>query len=154
MKGRPKRTRRISGMPAVSGFVPYGRGHHGMDGETIFLLYEEYEALKLLDYEKHTQEEAAGAMGVSRPTLTRIYMRVREKIATAFVEGRKMVVEGGKVELDGNWYECAHCGAIFSAPQTTDGAIDGTSGAAVPQVCALCGSKLISRYLLGAAAQE
>ena len=65
-----------------------------------------------------------------------------------------MAVEGGKVELDGNWYECAHCGAIFSVPQGTGDAIDGTPGAAVPKVCALCGSKLISRYRLGAAAQE
>ena len=140
MKGRPKRTRRISGMPAVAGFVPYGRGQQELAGDPIFLLYEEYEALKLLDYEKHTQEEAAAAMGVSRPTLTRIYMRVREKIATAFVEGRKMAVEGGKVELDGNWYECAHCGAIFSVPHGT---------ADAPTACALCGSSLIARYCIG-----
>lgn len=124
-------------MPAVAGFMPYG--HQESRAGTIFLLFEEYESLKLLDYEKQTQEQAAQAMGVSRPTLTRIYMSAREKIATAFVEGRQIAVEGGKVELDGHWFVCGACGAVFSHPDPE----------VVPETCALCGSRLISRYILG-----
>ena len=129
-------------MPSVAGFIPYGHGHRKLEGESIFLLYEEYESFKLLDYEKHTQEEAAAVMGVSRPTLTRIYMSAREKIATAFVEGRRVAVEGGKVELDGHWYECRHCGAVFSAPASVG---DGE----LPHAWALCGSPDSARYTIG-----
>ena len=134
MKGRPKRIRKISGMPAVSGFMPYGVGNDSQELESVFLLYEEYESFKLLDYEKHTQEEAAVLMGVSRPTLTRIYMSARAKLALALVEGRSLAIEGGKVELDGQWMVCKNCGAIFSKCGTRN------------DICALCGSKDIEVY--------
>ncbi len=114
-------------MPAVSGFKPYGDAVS--DKEPVFLFYEEYESIRLNDYEKHTQCEAAEVMGVSRPTFTRIYIHAREKIAKAFVEGRQIIVEGGKVELDGSWFECGRCHAIFSADK------------AHPDECALCGSR-------------
>lgn len=128
MKGRPKRIRKISYMPAVSGFKPYGESVNTEGKECVYLLYEEYEALRLNDYEKHGQCESAVIMEVSRPTFTRIYMNAREKIAKAFVEGLQIVVEGGKVVLDGNWFECRNCGAIFSSE----------NGQA--HECALCGS--------------
>ena len=121
-------------MPSVSGFKPYGENPDFESKECVYLLYEEYEALRLNDYEKHGQCEAAAIMQVSRPTFTRIYMNAREKIAKAFVEGLQIAVEGGKVELDGNWYVCGCCGAIFSNE-------NGESA-----VCALCGSEDVSRY--------
>lgn len=134
MKGRPKNVRKISFMPAVSGFRPYGDSVTG--GDPVFLFYEEYEAVRLNDYEKHTQCAAAEIMGVSRPTFTRIYMHAREKIAQAFVEGRQIVVEGGKVELDGSWFECGQCHAVFSqVGERSDR-------------CALCGSRDIHAYRL------
>ena len=134
MKGRPRNIRKISFMPAVSGFKPYGENITDTGKDCVFLLYEEYEALRLNDYEKHTQCESAVIMQVSRPTFTRIYMSAREKIAKAFVEGRRIVVEGGKVEMDGNWYECSQCGAIFSIEHNE------------PKRCALCNSSEIERY--------
>ena len=123
-------------MPAVSGFRPYGENVKHAKGNCVFLHYEEYESLRLSDYEKLSQAEAAKVMQVSRPTFTRIYGSAREKIAKAFVEGLRIVVEGGKVELDGNWFECSKCKAIFSSENE------------VPTCCALCGSKEISRYSL------
>ena len=129
MKGRPKSIRKISFIPAVSGFRPYGDNIGKSRRACVFLLYEEYEALRLNDYEKHSQCESAAVMQVSRPTFTRIYMSAREKIAKAFVEGLQIVVEGGKVELDGNWYSCRKCKAMFSVENGE------------PLVCALCGSK-------------
>ena len=123
-------------MPAVSGFRPYGDNVKNSKGNCVFLHYEEYEALRLNDYEKLNQVEAAAVMQVSRPTFTRIYASAREKIAKAFVEGLRIVVEGGKVELDGNWFVCAKCKAIFSCEHEE------------AKVCALCGSEEISRYSL------
>ncbi len=131
MKGRPKLVRKISFMPIISGFKPYGENVTNKDGESVFLLYEEYEALRLNDYEKHSQCEAAMIMEVSRPTFTQIYMSARQKIAKAFVEGRKIIVEGGKVELDSGWYWCNNCNAMFSLKEEKE------------TVCALCGSNKV-----------
>ena len=133
-KGRPKAIRKISFMPAVSGFKPYGEKARDSKGNCVFLFYEEYEALRLSDYEHLSQVESAAVMQVSRPTFTRIYQSARTKIAKAFVEGLRIVVEGGKVELDGNWFVCHRCKAVFSSEQ------------AEASVCALCGSADISRY--------
>lgn len=138
MKGRPKSIRKISSIPSVSGFDPYGENVRSSEEEPVFLFYEEYEALRLNDYEKHNQCESAVFMGVSRPTFTRIYMSAREKIAKAFVEGRKIIVEGGKVEFDDKWYVCDNCGAIFS--EETEGV--------VPSVCTICSSTSIRHYKL------
>lgn len=124
-------------MPSVSGFRPYGGRRDGADNGKVFLFFEEYEALRLNDYEKYAQCESAAVMGVSRPTFTRIYIQAREKIARAFVEGRSIVIEGGKVESDGEWYVCRDCKAVFS-----DGCGD-RSG------CALCGSRAVERYDAG-----
>ena len=86
-------------MPSVAGFVPYG-DDIAKDKDPVILHYEEYESLKLSDYDGHTQCESSEVMGISRPTFTRIYMSAREKIAKAFVEGRKIIVEGGKFDLN------------------------------------------------------
>ena len=123
-------------MPAVSGFKPYGGVADKQRKANVFLLYEEYEALRLSDYEKHSQCESAAIMQVSRPTFTRIYMSAREKIAKAFVEGLRIVIEGGKVELDGDWYVCRKCKAVFSNEHE------------VSKTCALCGSSEIEPYRL------
>lgn len=136
MKGRPKSIRKISFIPAVSGFRPYGDNVNKSNKTCVFLFYEEYEALRLNDYEKHSQCESAEIMQISRPTFTRIYMSAREKIAKAFVEGLQIVVEGGKVELDGNWYMCNKCKAMFSVENGE------------PLVCALCGCEDVKSCVL------
>ena len=127
-------------MPAVSGFRPYGGNANQSKSKGIYLFYEEYESLRLSDYEHHTQCESAAIMGVSRPTFTRIYQSAREKIAKAFVEGLRIIIEGGKVQLDGDWYICQHCGALFSTENQTE------------TVCPLCGSAETGPYEIGDAA--
>lgn len=132
---RPKSIRKISGIPSISGFKPYGLSDSQKKNEAIFLLYEEYEAFRLCDYEKYNQQDAAVFMGVSRPTLTRIYISAREKIATAMIEGRKIIIEGGKVELDNEWIHCLVCGCYFTKNDTEQSAL----------VCSLCGSTNIEQ---------
>jgi len=63
------------------------------------LLFDEYEVVRLLDYEGKQQSEAAELMMVSRPTLTRIYMEARRKIATAIVEGCQLRITGGNTDF-------------------------------------------------------
>lgn len=80
----------------------------------MVLHFEEYEVIKLLDYDNLTQEEAAVYMDVSRPTLTRIYEVARNKVAKAMVEGRDLLIRGGNFHFDENWYRCNSCEAKFN----------------------------------------
>ena len=68
---RPKRNRCIEHPPIMEGFKPFGIPMTKL--EPIILLYEEYESMRLADYEGLTQAQAAEQMQVSRPTFTRIY---------------------------------------------------------------------------------
>ena len=95
----------------MEGFKPFGVPMS--DLEPVFLLYEEYEAMRLLDYEGFTQLQAAKEMGISRPTMTRIYEKARCSIAKAFVEGKAIFIEGGDFHADEFWYRCDACYKIL-----------------------------------------
>ncbi len=109
---RRKRNRRIQVPPVIKGMSVYGV--RGRKSNEVILHLEEYEAIRLLDYQNLTQEEAAVFMDVSRPTLTRIYEEARNKVATAFVEGRDLIFRGGDIYFDKNWFKCNSCKASFS----------------------------------------
>ena len=104
---RPKQDRKISIPPLMKGFKPFGIPRRMLNSVT--LLYDEYEAVRLLDYEGMNQDQAAVQMNVSRPTLTRIYEKARKTIAQALVEGNMIVIEGGNVQFDRAWYRCRRC---------------------------------------------
>ena len=109
---RKKRNRRIQVPPVIKGMSV--DGVRGRKSNEVILHLEEYEVIRLLDYENLTQEEAAVYMDVSRPTLTRIYEEARNKVATAFVEGRGLIFKGGDIYFEKNWYKCNNCQASFS----------------------------------------
>ena len=109
---RRKRNRRIQVPPVIKGMSVFGV--RGRKSNEVTLRIEEYEAIRLLDYQNLTQEQAAVHMDVSRPTLTRIYEEARNKVATAFVEGRDLIFRGGDSYFDKNWYKCNSCQASFS----------------------------------------
>ncbi len=111
-----KRPRKILNPPLVKGFKPYGPAlSQGRDA--IMMHFEEYEALRLCDYDMLNHHDASQEMGVSRPTFTRIYASARKKIARAFVEGKQITLEGGKVYFDSDWYHCLDCGCYFNHPE-------------------------------------
>lgn len=97
---RPRKTRKLTHRPIVSGFKPYGYKNDVRNQEGVFLFCEEYEALRLADYEKRNHCQAAMIMQISRPTFTRMYISAREKIATAFVEGRPVIIEDTDIEVE------------------------------------------------------
>lgn len=134
MSPRKHRPRKVSDPPVISGMKPYGLKLPTEKKEAMFLYLEEYEALRLCDYDGMNHQDASLMMNVSRPTLTRIYIKARQKIATALVEGRQIIIEGGKVYFDSDWFACAVCGCFFNHPdKQTD--VDS---------CALCGSQTVS----------
>ena len=104
---RPKQNRKISNPPLMQGFKPFGIPRRMLS--SVSLLYDEYEAIRLLDYEGMNQDQAAVQMNVSRPTLTRIYEKARKTIAQALVEGKMIMIEGGNVQFDRAWYRCRRC---------------------------------------------
>jgi len=114
MSPRITRLRKVLNPPVIAGFRPYGPETGKQNSEPIFLLFEEYEALRLCDFDMYNHHQASGIMGVSRPTFTRIYSSTRQKIAKAFVEGRPISIEGGKVYFDSDWYRCKNCDCYFN----------------------------------------
>jgi len=104
---RPKQDRKISNPPLMLGYKPFGIKRSVLS--SVSMLYDEYEAIRLLDYEGMNQEQAAEQMNVSRPTLTRIYEKARKTIAEAFVEGKMILIEGGNVQFDREWFRCKKC---------------------------------------------
>lgn len=108
---RPKKDRMVKNPPIMEGFRPFGIPIK--DLEPIILLYEEYESIRLTDYEGLTQDESARQMNISRPTFTRIYEKARRSIAKAFIEGKAIFIEGGKYYSDDFWYKCENCSELI-----------------------------------------
>ncbi len=127
---RHQRPRKVSNPPLISGMKPYGSNIQGKSIPVVFLQYEEYEAIRLCDHEGLNHLEASKKMMVSRPTLTRIYANARKKMAEAIIEGKQMIIEGGKVYFDSSWHECTACGCYFNHMNHQK----------EPLQCTLCGS--------------
>lgn len=113
---RKKHSRKVVSPPRFKSYVP--SGYKKEKKEKIHLFYEEYEALKLSDYEGLHHHEACRLMGVSRPTFARIYESARRKIATAMVEVREIHTVFGNAEFNENWYLCNECNARFTKKVT------------------------------------
>jgi len=95
---RPKCNRQICGIPDKNYFKP--RGIPTADLEEIVLSLDEFEAIRLADYEQFYQEEAATRMNISRQTFGRIVASARKKIADVLINAKALKIEGGKVTLN------------------------------------------------------
>jgi len=99
----------------------------------VTLNFEEYEAIRLCDFDFYNHLEASKVMNVSRPTFARIYDKARQKVAYAFVQGLPIIFEGGKVYYNSDWYICLECGCRFNHIHKAEPV----------GKCALCGSDKI-----------
>lgn len=127
---RQRRLRKIVAPPRFKGYKPYGTQSNL--SEYVELLYEEYEAIKLADYDNLNHLEASELMGVSRPTFARIYEAARQKIAKALVEAKEIRTVFGNAWMENDWFLCADCHARFTIPNTVK-----------EQKCPLCSSNNI-----------
>ncbi len=93
---RPVKGRRVCCMPESTVFGPLDKG---MNEDVIIMTVDEYETIRLIDLENLTQEECAARMNVARTTVQRIYMNARKKLASSLVEGYRLRIEGGDVEI-------------------------------------------------------
>ncbi len=96
---RPCRHRIVTGQPGCVVYKPAGVPARTI--EWVRLGMDEFETIRLLDYQGLEQEEVARLMNVSRPTVTRIYARARQKIAQALTEGKAISIEGVPYAITG-----------------------------------------------------
>ncbi len=95
---RPKRPRHITSRPIASEFKPAGI----KSKEEIMLSLEEFEAIRLIDYEGMDQSQAAEIMNVSRQTVGRILKVGRYKLSKSIVEALRLKVSGGCYKIHRN----------------------------------------------------
>jgi len=88
----------IKGLPKANRFIPASSERKPIlsKKEQIIMTPDEYEALRLVDYEGLLQEEAAQRMGVSRGTVWRCLDNARKKVATVLAEGRELIIASNK----------------------------------------------------------
>ena len=91
---RPKKTRWVKCDPSERCFEPKTKSKQSKYCE-IGLTLDEFEAVRLLDYEGLSQIKAAEKMRVHRSTVSRIITSARQKIAQALVEIKSLKIEGG-----------------------------------------------------------
>ena len=95
-KGRRKKVRYIQKMPQIVQFSP--RGKPGRPDE-VELTIDQFEAVKLADYQGYDQFEGAKVMGVSRPTFGRSLRQGRKILADALVNGKTLRIRMGNVQV-------------------------------------------------------
>lgn len=92
---RPKRIRTICQEPDYISFHPEGIS----PPERVILSLDEYEVIRLVDYEKRTHEKAAQQMRISRATVTEIYEAARYKLADCLLNGKQLTITGGSYQI-------------------------------------------------------
>ncbi len=95
-RGRPKKVRYIQKMPRIVQFSP--RGKPGRPDE-IELTLDQFEAIKLADFQGFKQDQGALAMKISRPSFGRILREARKKVAEALVMGKIVKIRMGDVQV-------------------------------------------------------
>lgn len=91
-KGRPPKYRIVGREPKISQFSP--RGKPGRPDE-IDLKMDQFEALRLADFEGKGQKDAAAAMRISQQTFSRILTKARKTVAEGLVNGKIIRIQGG-----------------------------------------------------------
>jgi len=91
---RPKKCRCIESEPNSVYFKP--RGIPLVDLQEVSLSLDEFEAIRLADYEDLYHEDAAVRMKISRSTFGRILGIAHRKVAECLVDGKALKIEIGQ----------------------------------------------------------
>ena len=106
---RPNKCRKVLSNPGVFNFKPVGRRVNEED--VVELTLDEFEALRLADYDGLYQEKAAEQMDVSRQTFGNIINSAHKKIADFLINAKLLKITGGSIEMktDDNNFICFGC---------------------------------------------
>ncbi|MEM3808291.1 MAG: DUF134 domain-containing protein [Nitrososphaerota archaeon] len=86
--GRLPKLLTISLIPSVEKLTPIPQ----LNVDPLYLDITEIEALRLIDLEKLTLEEAGQKMNTSRNTVWRLVQSGREKLIKSIIEGRQIII--------------------------------------------------------------
>lgn len=103
---RPRKCRRVCLMPSSTNFGPLDTDDS--ERPIISMGVDEFEAIRLIDLEELTQEEAAERMNVARTTAQAIYTSARKKLAECLVSGKDLRIDGGDYRICDE--QMPHCG--------------------------------------------
>ena len=87
-RGRFPKPVTLGVFPPITGFTP----NPSRNLEPVFIEFAEIEALRLVDKEGLSQEEAGQRMSISRGTIWRLVQSARRKAAQALSEGRPIYI--------------------------------------------------------------
>ncbi|HUU49920.1 MAG TPA: DUF134 domain-containing protein [Nitrospinota bacterium] len=104
---RPRKNRFVWGKPILTSFRP--GGIRISQTEYLTLSVDEFEAIRLADFEGLYQEEAAKMMKISRQTFGRILQEAHRKIAESLVQGKLLKIEGGNYVMSEGFFYCRDC---------------------------------------------
>ena len=110
---RPPIERSVGGVPRITLFKPAGVPAREL--EQLRLAVDELEAIRLVDLEGLSHEQAAEAMGVSRQTVGRVLERGRAKVAEALVGGKAILIGGGQYRVESRQMRCFSCHRRWAA---------------------------------------
>jgi predicted DNA-binding protein (UPF0251 family) len=88
------------------------------------LTLDEYEAMRLADFDQLYQEHAAGKMHISRQTFGRVIESAHHKIAEALIHGKAIIIEGGEVTVrNSKEFKCKICQCTIRQRQVATGTV-------------------------------
>lgn len=94
---RPKKCKMVYAEPGVTYFKP--RAIPLIELKEVELSVEEFEAIRLKDFEGLEQVQVAKRIKISQPTLHRLLKSARRKIAEALTKGKAIKIHGGNYSL-------------------------------------------------------
>lgn len=110
---RPHKCRHVQIIPGVTYFKPRGIPMSSL--EEVKLTVDEFEALRLADFEALSHEQAAENMKISRATFGRIIEKARHTVVDALLNGKAVLIEGGNYRTgEFREFHCRHCNRKWS----------------------------------------
>lgn len=104
---RPVKIRNVELIPTNTTFIPEGQKKCSTSFNNLKI--EEFEAIRLKDFQELSQEEAAEKMDVSRQTFQKILSLARKKIADALINGHGITIGGGDFKTPHCKFHCEDC---------------------------------------------
>lgn len=114
---RPVNCRDVEGLPISTFFKPKGVPKSSLFVEELTI--DEFEAIRLADFEGLYHSTAAQRMNVSRQTFSRILDNARRKVATSLVLGQAIEIKGGEVKMTARKFTCYDCKHNWEVPYGT-----------------------------------
>ena len=105
---RPRKSRNVCHFPKSLSFSP---AEASGAASPIILSVDEYETIRLIDWEGFSQEGCGERMGIARTTVQMIYASARKKLSEMLVEGKPLQIAGGDYRLCDGTQNCGqkHC---------------------------------------------